>query len=211
MENIFTEIYKKNHWGDKDTISGTGSNLIQTKLIIESIPNILKEYKISTILDIPCGDFYWMNNVNLNGINYIGADIVKELIEANTKKYESFNISFKKLNLIEDELPKVDLIFCRDCLVHFSFKNIYKSITNICNSHSKYFMTTTFIEREKNVDIETGQWRPINFETYPFHFPEPRRIINEGCTENNNIYSDKSLGLWDINDIRLLDYKLYER
>ena len=77
MENIFTEIYKKNQWGDKDTISGTGSNLIQTKLIIESIPNILKEYKISTILDIPCGDFYWMNNVNLNGINYIGADIVK--------------------------------------------------------------------------------------------------------------------------------------
>jgi hypothetical protein len=211
MENIFIEIYNKNYWGDKDTISGTGSNLIQTKLIIESIPNILKEYKISTILDIPCGDFYWMNNVNLNGINYIGADIVKELIEVNTRKYESFNISFKKLNLIEDELPKVDLIFCRDCLVHFSFENIYKSITNICNSHSKYFMTTTFIEREKNVDIETGQWRPINFETYPFHFPEPRKIINEGCTENNNIYSDKSLGLWDINDIRLLDYKLYER
>ena len=152
-----------------------------------------------------------MNNVNLNGINYIGADIVKELIEANTRKYESFNISFKKLNLIEDELPKVDLIFCRDCLVHFSFKNIYKSSTNICNSHSKYFMTTTFIEREKNVDIETGLWRPINFETYPFHFPKPIKIINEGCTENNNIYSDKSLGLWDINDIRLLDYKLYER
>jgi len=86
MENIFTEIYKKNYWGDKDTISGTGSNLIQTKLIIESIPNILKEYKISTILDIPCGNFYWMNNVNLNGINYIGVDIVKELIEANTRK-----------------------------------------------------------------------------------------------------------------------------
>ena len=211
MENIFTEIYKRNWWGDKDTRSGTGSNLIQTKLIIESIPNILKEYKISTILDIPCGDFYWMNNINLNRINYIGADIVKELIELNTRKYESFNISFKKLNLIEDELPKVDLIFCRDCLVHFSFEYIHKSIINICNSQSKYFMTTTFIEREKNVDIETGQWRPINFETYPFHFPEPRRIINEGCTENNNIYSDKSLGLWDINDIRLLDYKLYER
>jgi 2-polyprenyl-3-methyl-5-hydroxy-6-metoxy-1,4-benzoquinol methylase len=211
MENIFTEIYKRNWWGDKDTRSGTGSNLMQTKSIIESIPNILKEYKISTILDIPCGDFYWMNNINLNGINYIGADIVKELIELNTGKYESLNISFKKLNLIEDELPKVDLIFCRDCLVHFSFENIYKSIINICNSQSKYFMTTTFIKIEKNVDIETGQWRPINFETHPFHFPKPIKIINEGCTENNNIYSDKSLGLWNINDIRLLNYKSYER
>ena len=36
-------------------------------------------------------------------------------------------------------------------------------------------------------------------------------ILTLQAIGNNNIYSDKSLGLWDINDIRLLDYKLYER
>jgi len=211
MEEIFTKIYNENYWGDVDSISGAGSNLYQTKIIINSLPNILKQYKISTILDIPCGDFYWMNKVNLNGINYIGVDIVGELVELNIKNYKSNNISFKKLNLVEDSLPKVDLIFCRDCLVHFSFENIYKSIINICNSQSKYFMTTTFTEREKNVDIETGQWRPLNFRKSPFYFPNPIQIINEECTENDNIYCDKSLGLWNINDIQLLNYNLHER
>jgi len=211
MEEIFTKIYNENYWGDVDSISGAGSNLYQTKIIINSLPNILKQYKISTILDIPCGDFYWMNKVNLNGINYIGADIVGELVELNIKNYKSNNISFKKLNLVEDSLPKVDLIFCRDCLVHFSFENIYKSIINICNSQSKYFMTTTFTEREKNVDIETGQLRPLNFRKSPFYFPNPIQIINEECTENDNIYCDKSLGLWNINDIQLLNYNLHER
>ena len=109
---------------------------------------------------------------------------------------------FKVLSLLKDVLPKVDIILCRDCLVHFSYKDIFTAINNICRNDSKYLLTTTFPLRIANRDITTGEWRVINLCASPFNFPVPLRIINEHCTEGNGIYSDKSLALWRINDIR---------
>ena len=41
------------------------------------------------MLDIPCGDFYWMKEVDLKDIEYIGADIVDELIKKNNDKFKA--------------------------------------------------------------------------------------------------------------------------
>ena len=199
---IFTDIYTNNKWRGKESVSGPGSDTSQTKTIIKELPILFNNFGISKILDIPCGDFNWMKNINLSEIEYIGADIVNELIENNKKLYLKDTVQFYKLNLIKDNLPEVDLVFSRDCLVHFSFEDIFSSLNNLCVSHSKYFITTTFSERIKNYDIVTGDWRPINLEIAPFFLPKPIKIINENCTENNGIYSDKSLGLWKIDDIK---------
>ena len=171
-------------------------------IIIKEIPLLFKDYNISTMLDIPCGDFYWMKEVDLKDIEYIGADIVDEIIKKNNEEYSKSNLHFKKLDLLKDNLPNVDLIFTRDCLVHLSFEDIFNALTNICNSNSKYLLSTTFTERTNNNDIKTGQWRTLNLEVEPFFLPKPIKIINEGCTENEGIYSDKSLGFWKISDIR---------
>ena len=106
------------------------------------------------------------------------------------------------LNLINDRLPKVDLIFCRDCLVHFSFADIILALENVCNSQSNYLLTTTFVDRKDNYDISTGGWHAVNFELSPFNFPKPILTIMEGCTEGGSIFKDKSLGLWEIADIQ---------
>ena len=143
-----------------------------------------------------------MNTLNLEGVDYLGADIVDGLIQDNMEQYVRKNVKFQYLDLIHDELPKVDLIFCRDCLVHFPFKDIFLALHNICSSGSGYLLTTTFPSRQGNGDRLTGQWRPLNLEIPPFDFPEPRRIIHEACTEGEGAYHDKSLGLWRIEDIK---------
>lgn len=201
-EKLFTDIYKNNGFNGKDSLSGPGSDLEQTRIISKEIPILFKTLEASSILDIPCGDFHWMNTVNLIDINYTGADIVNDLIEKNTKLYGTDVLHFRKLDLLKDKIPKVDLIFTRDCLVHLSFKDIFCALNNICNSQSEYFLTTTFTGRINNSDIKTGQWRTLNLELAPFCLPKPLKIINEGCTENNGLYSDKALGLWKISDIK---------
>lgn len=203
-EDIFTEIYRNNTWGGKDSISGTGSDAHQTKTIIQELPNLFDEYNISTMLDIPCGDFHWMKKTALNRIDYTGADIVEELIQKNSQMHEvcGGGIRFQQMNLIEDSLPKVDLVFCRDCLVHLSFADICLALDNICKSESEYLLTTTFTERKNNSDIVTGQWRVINLQISPFYLPKPQKVIVEACTEDDGIYKDKALGLWKIADIR---------
>lgn len=201
-ENVFTDIFIGNEWGGHDSVSGRGSDTDQTRVITSKLPIVFCEFNIETILDIPCDDFYWMNNIDMEGFDYIGADIVLDLIQMNSQKFAKDNIHFCKLNLIEDSLPKVDLIFCRDCFVHFSFEDIFLALHNICDSGSTYFLTTTFADRQHNPDIITGQWRPLNIEINPFIFPLPLTIINEECTEGGGAFQDKSLGLYRIADIK---------
>jgi hypothetical protein len=199
-EDLFTNFFCENKWGGTESFSGQGSDLFQTAVIRRQLPALCRELKIRSMLDIPCGDFNWMQHVDLGTIAYTGADIVSELI-AHNSRYELPNTRFCNLNLLKHKLPKVDLIFCRDCLVHFSFRDAFAALHNVCESGSTYLLTTTFASDRRNQDIPTGSWHPLNLESLPFSFPPPIKLINEGCTQSSGAYSDKSLGLWNIADI----------
>ena len=201
VEKRFEYIYKNNSWRGVASVSGRGSDLDQTKTLIKELPSLFEDLNISSILDIPCGDFNWMKKINLNKYQYIGADIVKEIIDNNKKLYEKENVSFQHIDLIEDALPRVDLILVRDCLVHFSYNDIFKALNNICHSGSKYLLTTTFTNQQSNGNIITGEWHTLNLQLKPFYLPKPIKIVNEKCTEGKMLYTDKSLGLWKISDI----------
>lgn len=202
IENIFTEIYKKNVWADPESRSGFGSNIYAASAISEALPPLLREIDAKTILDIPCGDFNWMKNVDLPIESYIGADIVDKIVVDNARRYKSENRRFIKLDIIKDHLPQADVIFCRDCLVHFSFEDIFSSISNIIKSNSTYLLATTFPSQKRNENILTGEWRTLNLQMPPFNFPKPIKIIKDNAALKNTIYSDKSMGLWRVKDIQ---------
>ena len=100
--------------------------------------------------------------------------------------------------MTKDELPTTDLIFCRDCLVHLSYEHINKALANIKKSKSKYLLTTTFVETERNYDIATGDWRPLNLIKSPFSLSNPVEVINEGYFKTGEESADKSLLLYEI-------------
>jgi hypothetical protein len=195
--HLFTTMFHRNFWG-AESRSGAGSDLIQTARIREVLPGFLKTLGVRSLLDVPCGDFYWMRHVELDLDQYIGADVVGPLIQANTQSFAVDKRSFVVRDLTRDALPKADLILCRDCLVHLSFDDIQRALTNINRSGARYLLTTTFTDRTANADIGTGEWRPLNLEKAPFRFPAPLHVINEGCTEGGGHYADKCLALWRL-------------
>src|SRR6266446_2969208 len=83
----FTLIYKKGVWVDDESRSGGGSNLYATAKIRKAIPVLIDKYRIRSILDIPCGDFFWFKEMSLPIERYIGGDIVQPLIEEISAKY----------------------------------------------------------------------------------------------------------------------------
>ena len=194
MRDIFTRIYQGNLWNSTESKSGTGSELKQTALLIGGLSILIHQLNIRSILDVPCGDFNWMDRVELNGIEYHGGDVVRQIVQDNKIKYGDY---FKVIDLVIDPLPAADLLICRDCLVHFSYEDIRLAIENIMKSGCKYLLTTTF-PKHQNRDIVTGEWRPINLQAEPFSFPDPILIINEGCNEFDGLFSDKSMALWKI-------------
>lgn len=200
-KELFTKYYQENSWNGKESLSGPGSDYEQTKYLIPELQILLNTYNIKSILDVPCGDFNWMKKINLDGINYKGGDIVDQMISRNRKKYSANNISFDTINIVEDNLPKVDLIMVRDCFVHLPNHNIFSALNNIKNSKSKYMLTTHFTWKSNinNNDIKVGAWRRINFQQDPFNFPLPEYTIIEGNIQSND--RDKTMSLWKIEDI----------
>lgn len=202
LNEKFSRIYYRNTFGGKESRSGEGSNLIQTAAIRREIPLLIKEFGIRTFLDAPCGDWFWMKKVQLGVDQYTGIDIVEILIKKNQREFGSASTTFLCRNLVEDPLPQVDMIFCRDCLVHLTFEDIRKVIANFKRSKSRYLLTTTFTNRVNNADlVDRVIWRPLNLELSPFTFPKPLRLINERCSELEGQYTDKHLGLWLLDDI----------
>jgi hypothetical protein len=91
----------------------------------------------------------------------------------------------------------VDLILCRDCLVHLPLADAVNAVDNLRRSGSQYLLTTTFVNRDDNRDIPAaGGWRPLNLRRPPFNFPDPLLVLDERCTAGDGKYADKSLGLW---------------
>jgi SAM-dependent methyltransferase len=199
-KKLFTEIYKKNIWNGKESKSGPGSDYENTKYLIPELSRFIDDYDIKSMLDIPCGDFNWMKRVSLNNVAYTGGDIVDDLIASNQSKYQKANIKFKVLDILNNKLPKVDLMLVRDCFVHLTTEDIQKALMNIKDSKSKYLLSTSFTWRhmDSNKKIKTGGWRRINLEDKPFSLPKPITYLVEG---EPLYHRDKSLGLWLIKDI----------
>jgi hypothetical protein len=197
LQAIFTNIYETNGFGGDESKSGGGSSLAATKVLRGLLPGLFMSRGIISILDAPCGDMNWMKTVDLTGIRYIGADIVEEIITRNRDQHR--DKEFELLNLISDPLPKVDLIICRDCLVHLPTVDAMSALDNFKNSGSKYLLATTFPLHNENPDVFTGAWRPLNLATHPFDLGEPIEVLNEGYTDDYGLFVDKSMGMWRLN------------
>ena len=198
-EERFRHIYDTNHWDEAESVSGPGSTMEETEPIRRELPALLGELGAISLLDLPCGDFHWMQHTDLASIDYIGGDLVGELIERNQAKHARDGVEFRKIDLVNDTLPAVDVILCRDCLVHLSFTDAHAALANVARSGAKWLLTTSFPRVTRNDDIVTGQWRPLNLMLHPFNLPEPAKRIAENCTETE--FADKLLGVWPITDL----------
>jgi len=215
MQDVFTTIHRENAWHDQESVSGSGSSLRETQHLIQELPELLRFCSARSILDAPCGDLNWIKRVDLRGIHYWGVDIVPELLvsrETNDGKShelrdwsrqpnapESIVLSHK--NILTDKLPIADVIFVRDCFVHFPNALVKRAIRNIQQQGFKWLATTTFTCREENENIKLGEWRPLNLCAPPFNFPEPSYVLNERLDVEGGAWCDKSIGLWPLDAI----------
>ncbi len=144
------------------------------------------------MLDIPCGDYNWMKEIDLK-CDYIGADIVEEIIENDKKLYSSGNVSFQVIDMTKDPVPKVDMIFCKDCLQHLSYENVALALNNFKKSGSEYLLVSSFPNTWRNHDIYDGDFRPLNIRKKPFNLPKPiykfrEKVVAEGVEKDKYMY-----------------------
>src|SRR5665213_1381952 len=180
--SVFEKIYRENLWGDAESRSGSGSGQAATEKVRSGLLDAIQRLDIHTIVDAPCGDFYWLSTVDLSRrlTWYQGFDIVPQLIEQNNRRFATDKISFQAADLIKQVPPRADLILCRHLLIHLSFDDCLRVLRNFKRSGSRYLTITNQPHIQRNEEIIfTGSYRPVNLLLPPFNFPQPLRSIDD--------------------------------
>lgn len=193
VEELFSDYYKNKVWqgGKGETVSGSGSTLKRTKILRDELPEMFEKYAVKTVFDAPCGDYNWFQHIERGPVKYIGGDIVKDLIEDNSKYIDKDTI-FIHFDILNGEAPEADLWFCRDVLLHLSYDMIFEFLRNFSCSKIPWLLVSNYGTCSENIDIPTGAGRPVNLEIEPFNFPAPEYCVNDDIDSNR----PKPMGLW---------------
>ena len=175
MAEKFNDIYENNLWSSSESGSGEGSEIIFTESLRNWLINNLPRLEINYFVDASCGDYNWMKLVvpKLN-IQYLGLDIVKNIIDKNNELFASNTVKFEVADICMDKIPPCDLIMIRDCMFHLSYYDINKLLNNLNRTEYKYLLTTTHSTENNfiNKDIITGDFRLIDLFSKPLNFNE---------------------------------------
>jgi SAM-dependent methyltransferase len=197
-KQVFDQIYTRGVWlehSDRRTRSGSGSELDATKQVRHQLPGLLTSLGARSLLDVGCGDFTWMQHVDL-GVEYIGIDIVQSVISANQNTFASPARHFYCIDAVGDPLPPADVVLCREILFHLSLADIKRLVNNVKRSGAQYLIATSDNCTAFNANIRTGDYRPLNLQRRPFHFPRPRVWLQDEA-----VLAGRGLGAWALDEI----------
>lgn len=194
MNDLWTRWYQQKGLQNVESRSGGTSTLRSTQNLRKELPRLLHKFDVKMLFDAPCGDMNWMRDLlNTVDVDYIGGDIVEEMIEHNRSDQElSERAKFVTLDLTCDELPYADLMIARDFLFHLSFDHTLAFFRNFVSSGIQYLLTTSHINEGnfENRDITTGQFRRIDLFGPPYKLP---RDTLDRILDGKN---DRYLYLW---------------
>ena len=142
-----------------------------------------------------------MRLVDLNGISYLGGDIVEPLVADLNRNFSSEFVSFIQFDITIDPFPKSDLVLNRDCLFHLSYRDIELTLSNFLRSGSRYFLSTSYENGGKfiNTDIRSGDFRLIDLFDSPFCFPTNFHF--EIPEQGEGSLPPRKLYLWDRDQV----------
>ncbi len=158
VEDIFSDIYKKNTWGGKpgEFYSGSGTHNPDVQRYIDTVRAFIKEKNVKSVLEIGCGDFHISSKI-IEGLNvtYTGTDVVEEMMKHHQGKFGRESISFRFLNAIDDQLPPADLVIIRQVLQHLANVQVSKILEKI--KTYRYALITEHLPASANPDYNVDK------------------------------------------------------
>ena len=167
MVSRFEEIYENNEWGHG---SGEGSLEIHTRGYRTFLQDFLSQQKITTVVDMGCGDWQFSQLINWDGVTYQGYDVVPAIVTRNNEEFSRSNVSFSLYSGNTAELPAADLLIAKDVLQHLPNQIVLDFLSSL--EKYKYAILTNCTNpknaNDVNNDIELGGFRYIDLRMPPF-------------------------------------------
>jgi SAM-dependent methyltransferase len=158
--------------GRRDSASGPGSSTAATADALRFLRKTITEHRITSILDLGCGDWHWMRELGLPrpvgdaDVSYQGWDASPAMTEQLNARYGTDGVSFHTRDITTEPLPKVDLVIARDVLFHIDIAIVTALVARIREA-APYFASTSFNTVRRNGNIQ--HYKEAKIEGWGFH------------------------------------------
>ena len=134
QKDVFTEVYKKQIWGDgseKNPLSGGGSNPDSASPYVEFIRQIIESEGIESVLDVGHGDWTMWRDYKFENVSYIGIDVASEISNDLNMKFGNNSRKFLEFESENYVYPPSDLIISKEVLQHLPNKDVFLFLEKI--------------------------------------------------------------------------------
>lgn len=191
---IFDTIYRGNLWNGEESLSGPGSGASATMRVAPAITALVEELDVRSVLDVACGDGYWMPDLP----GYLGIDVSAEAIRRARKLHPER--SYRVTDVRTASLQAFDLVIVRDVIQHHSLTGGQAILDAVARTGSRWMLASTYVAGE-NFDVPTGDCYWPDLTALPFFLGVPERLIFDGYgyADPDEIRDPrKHLGLWPL-------------
>lgn len=188
MEEIFTNIYQNNIWGNNNKVeyngsSGGGSDIAYNTAYIAFLKAFITDHNIKHIVDLGCGDFRCGKLIYDDlDISYTGYDTYKKVIDYNATQHQLPKYTFVHLDFFskKEYISNGELCILKDVIQHWSLDNIYNFLDYLIESKKfRYILICNCCNQtEDNVDTPDGGGRPLSCNFLPLKKYNPIKLFN---------------------------------
>ncbi|KAJ1444845.1 hypothetical protein M885DRAFT_626735 [Pelagophyceae sp. CCMP2097] len=177
------------HNGTFTSASGAGSTLAYTTAARRVLAQVVHDFAVKRLLDVPCGDFVRMRHFlkARPALEYVGGDIVRALVDEHSANFADRAPRWRFLRVDAAEaLPRgpFDVLLMRDAVQHMSPGDILRVLAHVNASAVRYLLVTHYPSQQTNAmrrGADAARWDTHfpNLCRPPYSLPEPLRSYND--------------------------------
>jgi SAM-dependent methyltransferase len=166
---VFDTIYRDGVWRGG---SGPGSREDVTRVYRDYLQYFMRVNRVTSVVDLGCGDWEISRHMDWTGINYTGVDVSAVVLQS-TQKFTRDGVRFLRADAMVDPLPYADLLIAKDVLQHWPNADILSFLPQL-TKYRLALITNAWAPPgvgRRNENIQLGDWRAINLADAPFNLP----------------------------------------
>ena len=162
----FERVYNKRIW---EQGSGPGSRPESTVAYRDLIESLLRKYSVRRVLDLGCGDWEFSRLIDWSNVEYLGIDIVENLITRNNYLFSNPSVRFECADIRVITPPEGDLYIVKDVFQHWPTQHIIDFLHRLDGHRTLITNTQRQGSLSTNRDIGPGDYRPLDLLSRPFN------------------------------------------
>jgi len=163
---VFEEIYAKGGWHGVG--SGRGSTPEYTAPFRHWLAQFMRDNAVRSVIDFGCGDWQWAVKMDWTDIDYLGLDVVPQVVRDNIALHERSGVHFERVAPDFSDVPQweADLLLVKDVMQHWPLLKCQQFLALPWRCRLALFVNDGPIS--DNVDVEEGGYAMRDLQFAPF-------------------------------------------